>query len=173
VFFPEPDSPEIAPFTQAFLRMMFAHVEFERRVAEMADVITLDPRFGETEATAWSAKDRPKKFGKLCADNQGKHPRGLPEVDAIVRCLDEAFPLCKDRNWLTHGVWWRFDANMIDVHAVRIRDDEPLSREFTAEQIEQLAESFKDVEVELWKLQSAIEARLPPEPLPPDLSEPA
>jgi hypothetical protein len=90
-----------------------------------------------------------------------------------VRCLDEAFPLCKDRNWLTHGVWWRFDANMIDVHAVRIRDDEPLSREFTAEQIEQLAESFKDVEVELWKLQSAIEARLPPEPLPPELSEPA
>jgi hypothetical protein len=164
-FFPDPDSPDLAPFTQAFLRMMFAHVEFERRVAELADVITLDPGFGET--LVWSAKDRPKKFGKLCAQNESEHPGGLPEAD--VRCFDEAFPLCNDRNWLAHGVWWRFDSNvgLIDVHAVRIRRDEPLSREFTAEQIQRVADSFTDVEVELWKLQRAIEARLPHEPFYP------
>jgi hypothetical protein len=150
------------------MHMMFAHVEFERRLADLAGVITLDPRFGETKATVWSAKDRPEKFGKLCADNQGKHPGGLPEADAIVRCLDEAFALCKDRNWLAHGVWWRFDTNagVVDVHTVRIRDDEPPSREFTVEQIQRLAESFKDIETALWKLQSAIEDRLPREPLP-------
>ena len=56
-FFPEPDSPDLAPFTQAFLRMMFAHVEFERRVADLAGVITLTPGFGDT--LVWSAKDRP------------------------------------------------------------------------------------------------------------------
>ena len=171
-FFPEPDSPDLEPFTRAFLRMMFAHVEFERRVAELADVITLDPGFGET--LFWSAKDRPKKFGKLCAENQSKHPGGLPEADAIVRCFEEAFPLCSERNWLAHGVWWRFDANvgLVDVHAVRIRPDEPLSREFTAEQIQRVAECFIDVEVELWKLQRAIEARLPHEPLPRELLAP-
>jgi hypothetical protein len=132
-FFPETDSPALAPFTRAFMAMMFAHMEFERRVADLAEVITLDPRFGETKATVWSAKDRPEKLGKLCADHQCKHLGGLPEGDAIVRCLDEAFDLCKDRNWLAHGVWWRIDtdAGLIDVHAVRIRDDEPLSREFT------------------------------------------
>ena len=134
-FFPEPDSSEIAPFTHAFLHMMFAHVEFERRIADLAVVITLDPGFGETKATIWSAKERPEKFDKLCSDNQSKHPGGLPEADAIVRCLDKALPLCKDRNWLAHGVWWRFGANIgaIDVHAVRIRDGEPLSREFTVD----------------------------------------
>jgi hypothetical protein len=96
----------------------------------------------------------------------------LPEADDIVRCLDKAFRLCKDRNWLAHGVWWRFDTNVgvLDVHAVRIRDDEPPSREFTVEQIRQIAESFIDVEVELYKLQAAIEARLPQEPLPPEVS---
>ena len=86
-FFPEPDSSEIAPFTHAFLHMMFAHVEFERRIADLAVVITLDPGFGETKATIWSAKERPEKFDKLCSDNQSKHPGGLPEADAIVRCV--------------------------------------------------------------------------------------
>lgn len=59
--------------------------------------------------------------------------------------------LCSDRNWLTDGVWWRFDANAgsIDVHAVRIRSDEPLSRVFTAEQIQRVADSLTDIEVEL------------------------
>jgi hypothetical protein len=167
-FFPEPNSPELAPFTQAFMHMMFAHVEFERRVAELAEVISLDPKFGETKAIAWSAKERPQKFSKLCANNQDKHPGGLPEGDAIVRYLDEAFALCKDRNWLTHGVWWRFDTDLgvLDVHTVRVQHNEPLSRQFTIEQIQRLAESFKDIEVELWKLQRAIVARSPHEPLP-------
>jgi hypothetical protein len=89
-FFLEADSPELAPFTQAFLRTMFAHVEFERRVAELADVITLIFEFGEKEAIIWSAKNRSKKFRELCSENQHKHTGGLPETDAIVRCFDEA-----------------------------------------------------------------------------------
>src|SRR5262249_42202997 len=152
--------------------MMFAHVEFERRVAELADVIALSLGFGETKALVWSAKDRPKRFGKLCAQYQSKHPSGLPETDAIVRCFDEAFPLCNDRNWLAHGVWWRFDANfdLLDVHTVRVRCNEPPPGEFTVEQIQRIADAFADVEVELWKLQRAIEDRLPPDCWPPSNS---
>jgi hypothetical protein len=172
-FFPEPDSPALVPFTRAFMRMMFAHVEFERRVADLADVITLTPGFGETKAVAWSAKERPKRFASLCVQNHNQHPRGLPEVDAIAKLLDEAFGLCNERNWLAHGVWWRIDtdAGLIDVRAVRAREQEPLRREFTVEQVQQIAESFKDVEAELFKLQAAIEARLPQEPLPPELQD--
>jgi hypothetical protein len=81
LFLPEPDSPELGPFTRAFMvHMMFAHVEFERRVAEA-----------------------------LCAKNHNKYPGGLPEANAIANLLDEAFPICNERNWLAHGVWWRID----------------------------------------------------------------
>ena len=61
---------------------------------------------------------------------------------------------------------------LIDVHTVRVpkKNEGPSSRKFTVEQIQQIAELFKDVEAELWKLQRAIEARLPQEPLPPDPS---
>ena len=170
--FPEPDSPELGPFTRAFMHMMFAHVEFERRVAELAGVITLKSDFGKT--LSWRANERPKKFKDLCARNQSKHRDGLPEADAIVRRLWDAFVLCNERNWLAHGVWWRIDTNvgLIDVHTVRVpkKNEGPPSRKFTVEQIQQIAESFKDVEAELWKLQRAIEARLPQEPLPPDPS---
>jgi hypothetical protein len=60
---------------------------------------------------------------------------------------------------------------VIDVHAVRVQPGELLNREFTVGQIERIATAFADVEVELWKLQNAIEDRLPPEPLPPELSD--
>jgi hypothetical protein len=170
-FLPEPDSPELGPFTRAFMRMMFAHAEFERRVAELADVITLTPGFAETESLG-CAKERPKKFTALCAKNYNKHPGGLQEADAIAKLLDKAFRICNERNWLAHGVWWRIDtvAGIIDVHAVRARKEEPPSREFTVHQIQQIAESFKDVEAELYKLQAKIESRLVPEPL---LTEPS
>ena len=172
-FLPEPDSPELGPFTRAFMRMMFAHVEFERRVVELADVITLKLGFGEKKAAAWRATERPKKFTALCAENHNKHPAGLPEADAIAGRLDEAVFLCNERNWLAHGVWWRIDmgAGIIDVHAVRIREKEPPSRKFTVDQIQQIAESFKDVEAELYKLQKAIKDRSPQEPLPSELSD--
>jgi hypothetical protein len=160
-FFPEPDSPELEPFRLAFMRMLFAHAEFERRMAELADVIALKPGFGETEAIRWFSDVRPKKFRKLCADHQSKHPNGLPEVDDIARWLEKAFDLGKERNWLVHGFWWTIDpATGIDVHTVRVREEEPLSRTFTVERIDQIAESFKDVEVELWKLQRAVRDRL-------------
>ena len=121
-FFPEPDSPELGPFTRAFMHMMFAHVEFERRVAELAGVITL--KSGLRRDSCPGAQDeRPKKFTDLCARKSEQASRRL----AGSRCYRATFMrhpvLCNERNWLAHGVWWRIDtvAGIIDVHAVRVR----------------------------------------------------
>jgi hypothetical protein len=42
-YFPEADSPFFAPF----LRMMFAHAEFEARVRGLQGAVTGDDAFGE------------------------------------------------------------------------------------------------------------------------------
>jgi hypothetical protein len=174
-FFPEPDHPDLVPFTRAFVRMMFAHARFEQRVSELLNVITGDPDFGENPTTIrWSAKDRPKEVRKLCNQHQSEHPDGLPETDAIVLQLREAFPLCKDRNLLAHGIWWRLDpeAGIVNVRAAKLRPKEDPHRDFTVDEIQRIATTFDDLEAELYKLQAAIEARLPPEPLPPELLDP-
>jgi hypothetical protein len=120
-------------------------------VAELADMITLTPGFGETELLG-SARERPKKFTALCAKNHNKHPGGLPEADDIAKLLDEASRLCNERNWLAHGVWWRIDtvAGIIGVHAVRVREGEPPSREFTVDQIQQLTTDLAPVRSGSW-----------------------
>jgi hypothetical protein len=159
--FPDPDNPALAPFTQEFIRVLFAHVKFERRAARLADVITRREGFGEKRPAAWSARARPKEFKNLCARYQRKHPDGLPEARAIVQCFKEAIRPCDQRNWLTHGVWWRIDpdAGLIHVHAVLARRKQPKSCQFALAKIQQLAESFKNLEAALWQLQNKIERR--------------
>lgn len=150
---------------------MFAHAEFEHRISALLNVITQDPGFGDNPTTArWSAKDRPKEVGKLCMLHQCEHPAGLPETDAIVRYLSEAFPLCNERNWLAHGIWWLFDAKagVVSVRAQKLRPGEEANRDFTARCIQGIASAFSDIEAEIYKLQRAIKARLPREPLPED-----
>src|SRR6476660_3125749 len=119
-FFPDPDDPEIAPFTRAFVRMMFAHAEFERRVSALVTVITR-PVPGEKPKSHFTAKTRAKDVEELCSNSASKHPAGLPEGEAIVRLLDDAYWLCNDRNWLAHGHWWRLDtiAGVITVRAAK------------------------------------------------------
>jgi hypothetical protein len=165
----EPDNPALAPFTQEFIRVVFAHVKFERRAARLADVITRKEGFGEKTVAAWSARGRPKEFKKLCARYQRKHPEGLPEARAIVQRFKQAIPLCDQRNWLTHGVWWKIDpdAGLICVHAVLARRKQPKSCQFDLTKIEQLADSFKNIEAELWQLQNKIERRWNDEPRAP------
>jgi hypothetical protein len=144
--------------------MMFGHAEFEHRVSELVNVITRDPDFGEDPANRWSAKDRPKKVRRLCDQTQSQHPAGLPETDAIVRCLGDAFPLCNERNLLAHGIWWLFDAEAgrITVRAATLQSGEEPHRDFTVDEIQKIARGFGDLEAELYKLQAAIEARSAP-----------
>ena len=161
-FFPDPDDPKMTPFTRAFVRMMFAHAEFERRVSELVTLITQQPGFGEQSKNRFSAKNRAKEVEKLCSNGASKHPAGLPETEAIVRLLNDAYPLCSDRNWLAHGNWWAMDttAGVITVRAATEYPDEPLHRNFTIEEIDRTSSNLRDLEAELYKLQSAIEGRL-------------
>ena len=39
-YFPESDHPDLQPFVQAFVSMMFSHAAFERRIADMLETIT-------------------------------------------------------------------------------------------------------------------------------------
>lgn len=161
VFFPDADDERLQPFARAFVRLMFAHSEFEHRVSHLLGIITGEPDFGERPGNGMSAKDRPKIVRKLCDKHAAAHPGGLPERNDIAERLRRAIPLCKERNRLAHGVWWQFNigVGVVTVRAATIRRGEEQHRDFTVAEIAQLADAFHDLEVDLWKLQTSIEAR--------------
>ncbi len=156
-YFPDADDPGIRPFTQAFVRMMFSHAAFERRIADMLETVTGIDRFGERpDVGKWSADSRPRNVKKLIDDH---YPSGLPEKAAIVACLKRAKPLFRDRNRLAHGTWWEFSADAITVRSGIDWPSEEQHRTFTASGIQQIATSLDDLEIELWRLQNAISER--------------
>jgi hypothetical protein len=155
--FPEADDPFLQPFTQAFVRMMFAHAAFERRIADLLETITGIERFGERpDVGRWTADKRPGNVSKLIDEY---HPSGLSEKAAIVDCLQRAKPPFRDRNWLAHGTWWEFSENSITVRSGIDWPHEEQHRAFTAAEIQQIASSLDDLEIELWQLQKAIRER--------------
>jgi len=157
--FPDADAPAIQPFTQAFVGMMFAHAAFEHRVSALMNAITGDEGFGERTSLG-TADKRPKRMQKLINEH---HPDGLPEADAIVACLKRSISFCRSRNLLAHGRWWRFDieANAITVRPGVARSNQGQHPTLTVADIRHVGTSLKDLEVELWKRQTAIEARGP------------
>jgi hypothetical protein len=160
-YFPDADEPALQPFSHAFVRLMFAHAAFERRVSDLLAVITGVIGFGERQENArWSADKRPKLMKKLI--NQ-YHPDGLPETADIVARLKRSISFCRDRNLLAHGSWWEFN---VDEGTITVRSGVEWRKQdqhqtFTVAKIEDTATSLDDLEVELWKLQRAIEARAP------------
>jgi hypothetical protein len=87
---------------------------------------------------------------------------------AIVECFKKAIPLFRGRNLLAHGTWWEFSADAITVRSGIDWPSEEQHRTFTAPEIQQIATSLNDPEVELWRLpgsrwQSAVGALLDPE----------
>ena len=157
-YFPEVDDPDLQPFTQAFVGMMFAHAAFERGVSELMDVITGEDGFGERPKNQWTADQRPRRMKKLIRDYR---PNGLPETDAIVACLKRSISFCRDRNLLAHGTWWEFDtdANTITVRSGVDRKNEDQHRAFAVADIQAVAMSLDDLEAELWTLRRAVEKR--------------
>jgi hypothetical protein len=157
-YFPEADEPALQPFTQAFVGMMFAHAAFERRVSDLMGIITGVAGFGERPKNQWRADQRPKRMKKLIKVHR---PDGLPETDAIVACLKRSISFCRDRNLLAHGSWWEFDIdeNAITVRSGIARPNQDQHRVLTLADIQRAAISLDELEVELYKLQSAIEER--------------
>jgi hypothetical protein len=161
-YFPDADELALQPFTQAFVRLMFAHAAFERRVSDLMGIITGVVGFGERLENQWKADQRPKQMKKLIKKYR---PGGLPETDAIVECLKRSIPFCRTRNLLAHGSWWEFDidASTITVRSGITRKRQSQHQELTLADIQQAATSLDDLEAELFKLQSAVEARPPPD----------
>jgi hypothetical protein len=141
---------------------MFAHAAFERRASDLMGIITGVPGFGEQPENQWKADDRPKKRMKRLIGEY--RPHGLPEMQAIVVCLKRSISFCQTRNLLAHGSWWEFDlnANTITVRSGIARPNQDQHRVLTLADIQRAAMSLDELEVELWKLQSAIEKRPPP-----------
>ena len=157
-YFPDADEPALQPFTKAFVRLMFAHAAFEHRVSDLMDTITGVVGFGEQPKSRWSADNRPKLMKRLINEH---HPEGLPETADIVACLRRSIPFCRDRNLLAHGSWWEFNVDTITVRSGVEWPEQDRHRTFTVAEIQDTASLLDDLEVELWKLQSAIEARDP------------
>jgi hypothetical protein len=157
-YFPDADVPALQPFTQAFVRMMFAHAAFERRVSDLMNVITGIVGFGEQPDALWSAHQRPKRMKMLINEYR---PDGLPETADIVACLKRSVSFFHVRNLLAHGTWWEFneDENSIKVRSGVEWPNEDQHRTFTVTEIQDTADALDDLEVELWHLQRAIEAR--------------
>jgi len=165
-YFPDPDSPEIEPFVRAFLRLMFAHAEFEERVRDLQGIITGDWKFGERRKNQRvSARDRPEKMKKLIAKNAARLGE-TPETDEIADALQRAIAHCNCRNLLAHGSWWRLDPaeQLITVRAGTDWPGEDQHKDLTAAEIEAAAMGLYEIENRLCGLQKSIAGRLPPDP---------
>lgn len=162
VAFPDPN--EVTPHAIAFARMMFAHAAFEREVRSLMDA--MNPKelgFGERRENQWTASDS----GTAMIIVLAMRHRGssLPQIEQIRNLLDEAVHLCRERNFLTHGTWWCFNRRTLAVEVrggVRWEHPElsPANRQYMASDIEKLADKFKDIEAELYKIRRSFEPKM-------------
>jgi hypothetical protein len=155
LIFPQPE--DIPQLTTAFMRMMMAHAAFEREVRTLQSSVTKDPNFGEQRENQWTADKRPRCMVKLIEEKLGQ----IPETKAIHKLLKDARVPIYERNDLVHGTWWEFEqrTTTIKVRLGSQRKNKDQFAEYTEERILKIADAFKDIEVELYKLRSAIENR--------------
>jgi hypothetical protein len=147
-----PDADEVGPFGPAFLRLMFAYAEVERRVADLQNEITGE-RFGEQNC--WGARERPKRMRRLINDNRERLNSILPpkDVEKLVALLKQAIRPCELRNLLAHGHWWELDPNTETILVRRARGDGKRHVAVTVADINHAASELIEIEVELYKLQ--------------------
>jgi hypothetical protein len=158
-----PDARQIEQHAVAFAQMMFAHTAFEQEVSALQDAITAKSGFGEQRRNQWNASERSERMVKLIKTHRGE----LQQTDEIAKLITEAENLCKERNFLAHGTWWCFNrtTSAIVVRGGTRWDDPeipPEQREYTATKIVALADAFKAIEIELYKLRREIKP--PPSP---------
>jgi hypothetical protein len=168
IYFPEAK----IEFAMAFMRMMFAHAEFEEQVRELHATIIKTPAkrphvfarllrklFGpNAENDLGNARDRPRRMAKLIKNRPGL----IEDQDAkrIVQILKVAIDPCDQRNHLAHGRWWRFDPN---TSTIRIRGErrkaEPEWDDYTEEIIHELGSELRKLALDLNDFKRAIEHR--------------
>jgi hypothetical protein len=154
-YFPQADDEAVRHFAIPFLKLMFAHANFEAVFRDLQNVVANNETF--SAKNRWIAKDRSGRMRQLMIDRACKDT----EIATAHRVLADAFPLCNDRNLLAHGDWWRFDptTGQVTVMGDRERNGEEQRTYFSAETLTEIAERFDDLEVELWHVKRAIERR--------------
>lgn len=161
-----PEAGDIADHAVAFAQMMFAHTAFEREVADLQEAITKQPGFGELRANQYGTRERPARMVKLIEDYRD---RDFAHTDAITKLLTDAIDPCEQRHFLAHGTWWalnRRTAAIIVRGSTRWAGPEtpPKQRDYTASDIQAVADKFADIDAELYKLRGAITDHDPPAP---------
>jgi hypothetical protein len=104
-YFPQAESEAVQHFAIPFLKLMFAHANFEGVFRDLQNVVAKDETFSDKRKNRWAAIERAEKIRQLMTD----HGCQDAEIATASRVLTDAFPLCNDRNLLAHGDWWRFD----------------------------------------------------------------
>jgi hypothetical protein len=159
-----PDPSEIAPHAIAFARMMFAHGAFEREVRSLVDAINPKrPRFGERPENQWTPSE--SGTGKIIILIKHHRGSGLPQIVQIKNLLNEAIHPCRHRNFLAHGAWSCFNRRMLTIEVrsgVRWGQPElpPENRAYTVSDILKLAQKFKEIEAELYKIRRSLEPKM-------------
>jgi hypothetical protein len=153
--FPQPE--DIPRLTMAFMQMMMAHAAFEREVRTLQSSVTKDPNFGEQRNNQWPADKRPNRMAKLIGEKLGQ----IPETKTIKKLLKDARVPSDKRNELVHGTWWRFDRRTatITVRCGSQRKNKDQFAEYSEERIVEIADAFKTLSAELYKLRRDIENR--------------
>jgi hypothetical protein len=133
IYFPEAEI--IRPFAMAFMRMMFAHANFETEVDLLQRAIANDPQFAER----WDARSRPKRMANLIE----RHLGPVPELETIRQILTDSIDPCDQRNLLAHGRWWRFDPKTAKITVRAQRKGRPEFADYTETEILRIAGELK------------------------------
>jgi hypothetical protein len=170
IYFPE---AEIMPsFAMAFMRMMFAHAEFEEQIRELQAAILKTPakqphvfasllhllNLGRKNVGGLgNSRARPKRMAKLIKDRPGLVTD--QEASQIVQILKDAIGPCDQRNLLAHGRWWRFDPKTSTITIRGERKAEPEWADYTEAKIFEIDLQLSALAAELYKLGRSIEQR--------------
>jgi hypothetical protein len=150
------DANEIGAFGPAFLRLMFAHAELERRVGHLQQAITGKPN-GQLQ---WSARGRPNRIKRLVRENRdrlGELP--MESVEAIAKALRRAIVPSDLRNLLAHGHWWQFDSadQIMTIRREKMRPGQELHIQISVSDINHAEIELTAIEIELYEHQKTIE----------------
>ena len=150
-----PDADEVGSFGPAFVRLLFACGEVDRRVADIQTLVTGDPSFGEK--ACWTSVNRPKQMAKLIR----KHAEELtkaPNIRKVCAQLRKAIAPTDLRNVIAHGHWWKFnpDTQTLTVRRERLWPGQKRFLRVKVARIERAESTLNDVELGLYRLTTGI-----------------
>jgi hypothetical protein len=171
IYFPE---AEIMPsLAMAFMRMMFAHAEFEEQVRDSQAAIMKTPGrrphfFARLRGLLNSgrkpdggglgtSRDRAKRVMRLIRERPGLVED--QEAEQIVRILNDAIGPCDGRNVLAHGRWWRFHSKTSTITIRGERKGEPQFEHYTEAKIFEIDFKLSALATDLYKVRREIERR--------------